>query len=111
MSDPRIDDYIARAAPTVRPILEHLRRLIHAAVPELEETIKWNTPHFTLGGKNVVGFSGFKAHAALGLHGKHVSEARGAYIKIPSLEERPSDEELTALVQAAAEQVAGKPPP
>jgi uncharacterized protein YdhG (YjbR/CyaY superfamily) len=110
MGDPRIDDYIAKAAPAVRPILVRLRKLIHAAAPELEETMKWNTPHFTLGGKNVVGFAGFKAHAALGLHGKGVSEARGAYIKIASLEDGPSDEELAELVRAAAEQVTGKPP-
>ena len=38
--DTRIDAYIAKAAPAVRPILEHLRRLIHAAVPGLEETMK-----------------------------------------------------------------------
>src|ERR1700749_707037 len=104
-ADPRIDAYIAGAAPAVEPILRHLRQLIHAAVPGLEETMKWNTPHFTLDGRNVVGFSGFKAHAALGLHGKGVSEALGAYIKIPSLDERPSDAELTALVRASAEQV------
>lgn len=108
MSDPRIDEYIAKASPAARPILEHLRHLIHAAVPGFEETMKWNTPHFMLGGKNVVGFSGFKGHAALGLHGKGVSEARGAYIKIASLDDRPSDDELTGLIRGSAEQVSGR---
>jgi hypothetical protein len=109
-SDPRIDAYIAKSAPAVRPILEHLRRQIHAAVPGLEETIKWNTPHFTLAGKNVVGFSGFKAHAAIGLHGKGLGETRGTYIKIASLAECPPESELAGLVQAAAQQVAGWQP-
>lgn len=107
-ADPRIDDYIAAAASSVQPILVHLRRLIHAAVPGLDETIKWNTPHFTLAGRNVVGFSGFKAHAALGLHGDGTSASKGTYIKIPSLEDCPPDEELIAAVQEAADRAAGR---
>jgi hypothetical protein len=110
-SDPRIDEYIARATPAVRPILVHLRKLIRAAGPEFEETIKWGVPHFTLGGRNVVGFSGFKAHAALGLHGGGVSESKGSYLRINSLDDRPSDEELIAAVRAAAEDVASRPRP
>ena len=39
--DPRIDAYIARAAPFARPILEHVRERVHAAAPEAEEAIKW----------------------------------------------------------------------
>jgi hypothetical protein len=108
-SDPRIDEYIARATPTVRPILVHLRKLIRAAAPEFEETIKWGVPHFTLGGRNVVGFSGFKAHAALGLHGGGESDGKCAYIKIDSLDDRPSDEELIGAIRAAADDVASRP--
>ena len=37
--DPRIDTYIAKAAPFAQPILEHFRDVVHAAVPKVEETI------------------------------------------------------------------------
>jgi hypothetical protein len=43
-TDPRIDELIAKAAPFARPILTHLRALMHEAVPEIEETIKWGMP-------------------------------------------------------------------
>jgi len=31
--DPRVDAYIAKAAPFARPILEHIRAAVHAACP------------------------------------------------------------------------------
>jgi uncharacterized protein YdhG (YjbR/CyaY superfamily) len=48
--EPRIDAYIARAQPFARPILEKVRERVHAAVPEVEEAIKWSAPGFTLDG-------------------------------------------------------------
>ncbi len=44
--DLRIDAYIASAAPFAQKILKHLRKLVHAGCPEVEETIKWSMPHF-----------------------------------------------------------------
>lgn len=38
--DPRIDAYIAASPDFVRPILAHLRAVIHNACPDVEETIK-----------------------------------------------------------------------
>ena len=67
--DPRIDAYIERAAPFAQPILAHLRALVHRALPEAEETIKWGMPHFTVQGKNVSGLAAFKAHCAFVVHG------------------------------------------
>lgn len=49
--DPRIDAYIVQAAPFARPILNHLRQLIHQDNPEAEESIKWSMPCFTYHGK------------------------------------------------------------
>ena len=40
-----------------------LRKAIIAT--ELEETVKWGMPVYTLGGKNVVGITGFKHHFGL----------------------------------------------
>ena len=44
--DPRIDAYIAAAAPFARPILEHLRAVVHETCPEVEEALKWSFPNF-----------------------------------------------------------------
>jgi uncharacterized protein YdeI (YjbR/CyaY-like superfamily) len=111
--DPRIDAFIAKAAPFAQPILEHLRGVIHTAVPGLEETIKWGMPHFTLNGKNLAGIGAFKAHASLVLHGEgRVTEGMGSYGKVARLDDLPADAELIKTVQAAAERLTSgvKPP-
>jgi uncharacterized protein YdeI (YjbR/CyaY-like superfamily) len=109
-ADPRVDDFIAQAAPFAQPILTHLRAVIHAAVPGLDETIKWGMPHFfTLNGKNLAGIAAFKAHAALVLHGEGSANAdggMGAYGKIRSLDDLPPDVELIATLRASAERLA-----
>ena len=38
--DPRVDAYIAKSADFARPILEHLRAVIHEGCPEVAEAIK-----------------------------------------------------------------------
>ncbi len=48
--DPRVDAYIKRAAPFARPILKRLRKTVHTACPDVEETIKWNFPFFERNG-------------------------------------------------------------
>jgi uncharacterized protein YdeI (YjbR/CyaY-like superfamily) len=63
--DPRIDEYINKAQPFARPILEHIRRLVHKACPEVQETIKWGMPSFEYKGP-FIGMAAFKAHAVFG---------------------------------------------
>jgi uncharacterized protein YdeI (YjbR/CyaY-like superfamily) len=63
--DPRIDEYINKAQPFARPILEHIRMLVHKACPEVQETIKWGMPSFEYKGP-FVGMAAFKAHAVFG---------------------------------------------
>jgi len=63
--DPRIDAYIANAAPFARPILQHLRDTVHAACPDVEETIKWSMPFFLYHGM-LCNMAAFKAHCAFG---------------------------------------------
>lgn len=62
--DPRVDAYIAEAAEFARPILKHLRRLIHQGCPAAEETIKWGCPFFEYHGL-LCGMAAFKAHCSL----------------------------------------------
>ena len=39
--DKRIDAYIDKSADFAKPILRHLRDLVHEACPDVQETIKW----------------------------------------------------------------------
>lgn len=108
-TDPRIDAYIAKAAPFAQPILVRLRALVHRALPGAEETIKWGMPHFTMDGKNVCGMSAFKAHCAFVVHGDgRQGEAMGQYGKIASLGDLPPETELVAAIHAARDRVAEK---
>ena len=109
--DPRVTAYISDRAPFARPILRHLRKVIHEAAPGLEEAIKWGMPSFLYQGKIVCGFAGFKAHCALwfwkgkAIVGRKPSEAMGNFGRITSLADLPSATELKAYVQKAVETI------
>lgn len=57
-----IDNYAANASEATRPVLVHIRKLIHLAAPNIEENIKWNAPSFELDGKIVCSVMAFKKH-------------------------------------------------
>lgn len=104
--DPRVDDYIARAAPFAQPILRHLRALVHATVADLEEALKWGMPHFIYKGKNLAGMSAFKAHTAFMIHGDgRQGDAMGQFGKIARLEDLPGDNLLKDRLIAAKERI------
>jgi uncharacterized protein YdeI (YjbR/CyaY-like superfamily) len=116
--DPRIDAYIANAAPFAQPILNHVRERVHAAAPEAEETLKWSMPSFTIDGKILIGMAAFKQHAALNfwrgqeLKGAEASrDAMGQFGKLTSVDDLPSDTELDALIRQAAELAKTAPAP
>ena len=90
--DARVDAYIEKSPEFARPILKHLRQVVHAACPDAEETIKWSRPHFTLDGRVldfVLSANDFDCDAAeryryvrpltsgraVGRHGRHASRA------------------------------------
>jgi uncharacterized protein YdeI (YjbR/CyaY-like superfamily) len=111
-TDPKVDAYIAGAAEFARPILEHLRKVVHGALPGCEEAIKWGMPHFLLHGKNVAGMAAFKAHCAFTVHGegrtvgRERTDGMGHYGKIVSLGELPPDTVLIESLKAAAARIA-----
>ena len=116
--DPRIDAYIAKSQPFARPILEKVRARVHAVLPEVEETMKWSMPTYTIGGKIVLITSAFKTHAALNfwrgqeLETSHSSVgAMGQFGKIKSIDELPGDAELDRLIREAAELAKSAPSP
>jgi hypothetical protein len=97
--DKRIDEHIREAAPFARPILRHLRKLIHQTCPKAEETIKWGMPHFMYEGKILCGIASFKAHCAFWFwEGKAVvgnqepkaKKAMGQFGRITNLKDLPS---------------------
>lgn len=63
--DPRVDEYILKSADFAKPILMHLRELIHDVCPEIKETIKWGFPHFDYKG-TVCNMASFKHHCTFG---------------------------------------------
>ena len=116
--DPRIDAYLAKVQPFARPILEHVRGRVQAVVPDVEETLKWGAPSFTLGGKILLMMAAFKAHAALNfwrgqeLRGGQASgDAMGQFGRLTSVADLPPDEELDALIRRSVELAATAPAP
>lgn len=105
-SDPKVDDYIAKAAPFAQPILTHLRNAVHLAVPGLDEGIKWGMPHFIYKGKNLAGIAAFKAHCAFVIHGDgRQGDAMGQYGKIAAMADLPGDNEIKSKLVAAMERI------
>jgi uncharacterized protein YdeI (YjbR/CyaY-like superfamily) len=107
--DKRIDAYIADAAPFARPILNHLRTVVHAGCPEVEETMKWSFPHFQYKGL-LCSMAAFKQHCAFGfwkgsllkLDTTKARDAMGQFGRITSRDDLPDDTTLVALVRQAA---------
>ncbi len=111
-TDPRIDAYIAAAAPFAPPILRRLRKLVHAACPDAEEAIKWGMPSFLYRGKILCGMAAFKAHATFGFWHQGMTtllekkfgrtmEAMGLLGRITSPADLPDDKTLLRLIKTA----------
>jgi uncharacterized protein YdeI (YjbR/CyaY-like superfamily) len=108
--DPRIDAYIAKSADFAKPILKHLRKVVHAGCPEVQETMKWSRPHFDHKGV-MCGMAAFKEHCAFGFwnadlildHDKQAEKsALGSFGCIKSLKDLPNEKTLIGYVRKAA---------
>ena len=116
--DPRIDAYIAKAAPFARPILEHVRSRVHVVAPDVEETLKWSAPGFTMDGKILLMMAAFKQHAALNfwrgqeIRGSEANrDAMGQFGKLTSVDDLPANAEFDALIKEAVRLAATAPTP
>lgn len=103
--DPRMDVYIAKAAPFAQPILKHLRKVIHSASPEISETLKWSSPHFDYKGM-MCGFAVFKEHMRFGFWKQdmvvgQIDNDQWGFGHIKSLKDLPTDAQLKAYVKKA----------
>ena len=107
--DPRVDAYIVSRAEFARPILTHLREIVHAASPECNETIKWGMPHFDYKGSMMCHMAAFKAHCAFGFwkgplvlgNDSGTDSAMGQFGRITSLKDLPSKRDLTQYIKTA----------
>ena len=112
-TDKRIDAYIEKKADFAKPVLNHLRQIVHKACPEAEETIKWSMPFFDYKGSTLCGMSAFKEHCAFmfwkaklmkdpeGILQVAERAAMGNFNRITSLKDLPSDKILIAYIKEA----------
>ncbi|QEC67722.1 hypothetical protein FRZ67_10610 [Panacibacter ginsenosidivorans] len=124
-TEPRIDAYIEKSADFAKPILLHLRKLVHKACPDVNEAIKWSMPFFDYKGAALCNMAAFKEHCAFGfwkarlmkdpekLFNKDGKNAMGQFNRIISLKDLPSDKILVTYIKEAAQlnEAAVKLPP
>ncbi len=60
-----IDEYIAAQPEDVRPILEQIRLVLHDAIPDAEERVRYDMPAIMLGGRYAIHFAAWKRHIGL----------------------------------------------
>jgi len=111
--NPKVDAYIARVRPFAQPIMEHLRRLVHKACPDVEETIKWSRPFFEYRGTILCNMSAFKEHCSFGFWGVEMTavlrEAKvlreggmGSLGRITVVADLPPDKQMLGWLRQAA---------
>jgi uncharacterized protein YdeI (YjbR/CyaY-like superfamily) len=109
----KVDDYLLKATDFAKPILEYLRKIIHHTCPEIEEDIKWGTPHYSYKGDHLCMMAGFKNHCSFSLYkaefmtDKAIQESVksgkkfGYMDKLKSVSELPAKKILVALIKEA----------
>ena len=107
-----VDQYIEASPDFAKPVMNHLRALVHQACAGVEEKIKWGFPHFDYKGV-YVSIAAFKEHCALNfwkvklmsdphqLFGEKGERAMGNFGRIRSLDDLPSDEILLEYLHEA----------
>ncbi len=115
-TDKRIDAYIERSADFAKPVLNHLREIVHKANPRVTETIKWSFASFDYKGP-LCSMAAFKQHCVFGFwkakllsdpHGylrensNHGGEAMGNLGRITGMADLPPDEVLIDLIRQAS---------
>lgn len=105
--DPRIDSYIEKSAAFAQPILAHLREVVHAACPDVEETMKWSFPHFQYKGM-LCAMASFKQHCTFGfwkgslvLDDVQDKDAMGQFGRITSVKDLPGKRIMSGYIEKA----------
>ena len=110
-TDPRVDAYIDKSKDFAKPVLTHLRKLVHETCPDVKETLKWSMPSFEYKGI-LCGFASFKEHCTFGFWKQSLMEsdafsetktAMGSFGRITSLKDLPNDKAIIGIVHQAME--------
>lgn len=111
--DKRIDAYIAKSNDFAKPVLNHIRGLVHKACPGVEETIKWGFPHFDYKG-SFCSMAAFKEHCAFNFWKSKLMKdpqriletgertAMGSFGRITSLKDLPNNSVFISYLKEAA---------
>jgi uncharacterized protein YdeI (YjbR/CyaY-like superfamily) len=108
-TDPRVDAYIARSNDFAKPILTRIREMVHAACPDVVETIKWSSPFFDYKGQMMCAMAAFKEHCSLIFWKASLIEgvppngdkSRGSFGRLTSVKELPSKTQFNGFIKAA----------
>jgi uncharacterized protein YdeI (YjbR/CyaY-like superfamily) len=112
-ANPKFDEYIAKSADFAKPILNHLRQLIHDTCPDVEEIMKWSIPHFDYKGEMMCILAAYGHHCSFTFWKadlmsdqklrKNVDPKQplGYMSKIASMSDLPSDDQLVAYIKEA----------
>ena len=113
-TDARIDAYIAKSADFAKPVLEHIRKLVHKSCPDVQETIKWGMPFFEYAGAILCNMAAFKQHCSFGLWNAPLlkdpegilqlkdKNAMGHLDRITTVKDLPADKIMMAYIREAA---------
>lgn len=111
--DPRIDAYIEKSQDFAKPILTHIRKLVHQASPDVEEKIKWGFPHFDYKGM-MCSMASFKKHCSFGFRKAAImadphklmsrvgETAMGSFGKLTAISDLPDEAVLIQYIKEAA---------
>jgi uncharacterized protein YdeI (YjbR/CyaY-like superfamily) len=110
----QVDVYIAKSADFAKPILTHLRELVHKTCPEVQEVIKWGFPNFDYKGV-MCNMAAFKQHCSFGFWKASLMDdpkkflqstdkgGMGNFDRITSLKDLPADKVLIGFIKQAME--------
>ena len=108
-----IDNYIAKSAGFAKPILNHIRQLVHEACPAVEEKMKWSFPHFDYKGEMMCSMAAFKQHAVFGfwkaalmkdpvlVENARSEAAMGHVGRLTSVKDLPADKKMLGWIKEA----------
>lgn len=112
-ANPKFGEYIAKSADFAKPILTHLRQLIHDTCPDVDEIMKWSIPHFDYKGEMMCILAAYGHHCSFTFWKadlmsdqklrKNVDPKQplGYMSKLTSLSDLPSDAGLIAYIKEA----------
>jgi uncharacterized protein YdeI (YjbR/CyaY-like superfamily) len=107
--DPRVDRYIGKSVDFAKPILNHIRQVVHSACPDVDETLNWGFPHFMYKGI-LCSMASFKHHCAFGFWkgsllfdsspgvNRRKDTALGQLGRITTIEDLPDKKVLTRCI-------------